>query len=137
MKLKRWPCQCKYHQRNVRNCFDSTNCNEVSRKFLLCASHISIGNLRIRRTRSIYREMLNDYRVMLINPFHTTHGREVVSEKNETIRLFPFEHIFVEFTEICEFVKSMDNASNVYFLCGLVVTTKLKEFQEPPSRFQI
>ena len=59
--------------------------------------------------------MLNEYiRLMLINPFHTTHGREVVSEKNETIRVFPFEHIFVEFTEICEFMKSMDNASNVY-----------------------
>ena len=52
---------------------------------------------------------------MLINPFHTTHGREFLPEENEIIRVFPFEHSFVEFTEICEFMKSMelDNASKV------------------------
>ena len=73
-----------------------------------------MSNFRTWRTRAIYREMLNEYiRLMLINPFHTTHRREVVSEKNETIRAFPFEHFFVEFTEICEFVKSMGNASKV------------------------
>ena len=50
---------------------------------------------------------------MLINPFHTTHGREVLREENETIWNFPFEHIFVGFTEIYEFMKSMEKASNV------------------------